>query len=224
MSHDDFDFEPVPGLPAHLPAGEQMLWQGSPVWGTVARRVFYVDKIAMYFTALLAWRFGVTLYEGLGLSEAVLSALRMAPLGLMAIGLFLWMARSVGRTTIYTITNRRVVMRFGMALPLTINLPFRQIGAAGLSVYGDGSGDIPLETTGKGGFGYLVLWPHARGFHFSKPQPMLRCVPDAVRVAEILGAALASALAASPASTADDQALIQPASKPVSWPHGVAAE
>ena len=28
--HDDFDFEPVRGLPQVLPKGERMLWQGAP--------------------------------------------------------------------------------------------------------------------------------------------------------------------------------------------------
>ena len=32
MSHDDFAFEPRRGLPAVLPDGERLLWQGSPRW------------------------------------------------------------------------------------------------------------------------------------------------------------------------------------------------
>ena len=30
--HDDFDFEPVRGLPQVLPEGERLLWQGAPRW------------------------------------------------------------------------------------------------------------------------------------------------------------------------------------------------
>ena len=37
MSHDDFKFEPVRGLPEALPEGEHILWQGSPVPGRLAR-------------------------------------------------------------------------------------------------------------------------------------------------------------------------------------------
>jgi hypothetical protein len=32
----------------------------------------------------------------------------------------------------------------------------------------------------------LVLWPHVRSWHFKKPKPSLRCIPDAPEVAEIL--------------------------------------
>ncbi len=36
--HDkDFDFDPVPGLPERLPAGEEILWQGRPEALTLAR-------------------------------------------------------------------------------------------------------------------------------------------------------------------------------------------
>ena len=35
--HDDFDFEPVRGLPQLLPKGERMLWQGAPRWQDLAR-------------------------------------------------------------------------------------------------------------------------------------------------------------------------------------------
>ena len=45
----------------------------------------------------------------------------------LAIGIALVFAWASARTTVYTITNRRVVMRFGIALPMTLNLPFTLI-------------------------------------------------------------------------------------------------
>ncbi|MGA2129178.1 MAG: PH domain-containing protein, partial [Xanthobacteraceae bacterium] len=36
----------------------------------------------------------------------------------------------------------------------------------------------------------LVLWPHVRPWHVARPQPMLRAVPDALRVAETLARAM----------------------------------
>ena len=71
------------------------------------------------------------------------------------------------RTTVYTITSKRLVMRVGMALPVTINLPFNQIDGASLRLFANGSGDIPLKVTAKERVAYLLLWPHARPFHFA---------------------------------------------------------
>ena len=56
MSHHDDDFEPVPGLPETLPQGEQMLWQGSPQWWSLALRAFRLREVGVYFGFLMAWR------------------------------------------------------------------------------------------------------------------------------------------------------------------------
>ena len=82
-------------------------------------------------------------------------------------------------------------MRIGMALPVTLNLPFGQIDGASLRLFGNGAGDIPLKVTKTERIAYLLLWPHARPFNFAHPEPCLRCVPKADDVASLLAAALA---------------------------------
>jgi hypothetical protein len=84
-------------------------------------------------------------------------------------------------------------MRIGVALPLTLNVPFRIIASASLKAYPDGTGDLPVELNGKERVAYVVLWPHARPWRLARTQPMLRCVADASRVAEILARAVAAA-------------------------------
>ena len=106
------------------------------------------------------------------------------------LGLYAWLS---ARSSVYTITNRRVVLRFGVALPMTLNVPFAVIGNAALKPYRDGTGDIPLTLTGTERVSYVALWPHARPWRTAKPEPMLRSVPDAANVAKILGQALADA-------------------------------
>ena len=83
-------------------------------------------------------------------------------------------------------------MRYGIAMPMTVNLPFRQIGSAALKVYSDGAGDIPLSMTGRNPLGFFHLWPHARPWCWRTPEPMLRAVADAESVATTLQHALQS--------------------------------
>ena len=56
---------------------------------------------------------------------------------------------------------------------------------------------LPEHPSGGSGWrnnrlAYLVLWPHARRWQFSSPQPALRCIADADRIAGLLAAALTS--------------------------------
>jgi hypothetical protein len=86
-----------------------------------------------------------------------------------------------------------VVIRFGVALPMAVNIPFKVIEGAGLRTYADGTGDITLSLAPQQRINYLIMWPNVRPWHMLKPQPMLRCIPNAERVAEILGTALRGA-------------------------------
>ena len=100
------------------------------------------------------------------------------------------------RTTIYTLTDRRIVMRIGIAVPKCINLPLGTIASVDLAARADGTGDLPLTLLGAPALGYVALWPHARPVRIVRPQPMLRCVPDAARVAALIAR---TCLAANPA-------------------------
>ena len=57
-NHDDFAFEPIRGLPDHLPKGERLLWQGAPDWRLLAIQAFHVRKVAIYFALIAAWHEG----------------------------------------------------------------------------------------------------------------------------------------------------------------------
>lgn len=185
----EYDFEPVRGLPEPLPPGEEMLWQGAPRWTALARRAFHVRKVAIYFALLAIWLGVVWSSEGseVNLLQGMLWVAVLAAGALGALALLAW---SMARSTVYTITTRRVVMRFGVALPMIINLPFAQVRSVDLRRYTDGTGDLSLLLAESVRPSYMLFWPHVRPWHFSPTQPMLRVIPDVDRVAEILGGAL----------------------------------
>jgi Bacterial PH domain len=188
----EYDIEPVPGLPGHLPPGETMLWQGAPEWKRLAVSAFHIRGVAIYFGALIL--FGVVQGSWLGVGLTLVA-------GLLATGLIALGAWGAARTTLYTITNKRVVMRVGIALPKCINLPLSLVESADLSLHRDGTGDIALTVNGAQRLGYLALWPHARPWKLAVPQPMLRGVPDARAVAATLARACGTRLAVAPAQT-----------------------
>ena len=193
MNAQEHEHEPVPGLPERLPEGEQLLWRGSPDWRVLALKTFHVRKVAVYFAILTAWRVGVVLSDGRTASEALLAGAFVALLGAVAAGVLATLAGLYGRSTIYTITDRRVVLRFGVALPMALNIPFKAIASAAVARHARGTADIPLSLADGTRIAYLHLWPNVRPWHVSRPQPMLSAVPEGVRVAEILGRALQDA-------------------------------
>lgn len=173
------DGDPM-GTPA---ANEKVLWKGRPDTAILARSAFHTRKVAIYFATLIA------LSLALGNQN---SAIMCAVLGVLALLVLQALAWRSARTTLYILTDARVIMRIGMALETRINVPLKHIRAADLKLRGKGHGDIALQLNGDRLLGYVLLWPHVRPWKFAMPQPMLRSVPDA----EALAAQLAEACAA----------------------------
>ncbi len=197
--HDDYAFEPIPGLPELPPEGEKILWQGAPEWRGLALRAFHARKVAVYFGIFAAWKLVLGLTGDRLMADAALSALGVVVLGAAAVGLLVYLARISARTTVYTITNQRVVMRVGMAMPVTINLPFSRIESAALATTRDGLGDIPLKPVKGNRVAYAVLWPHARPWRIAHPEPMLRSLEKADEVSKLLADAWTTSLEDAPA-------------------------
>jgi hypothetical protein len=202
----EFDFEPVRGLPENLPEGEKLRWQGAPQWGALAVKAFHVRKVALYFGLLILFRVGYVLSAGEPVSVAVMSGTWLLLLSLMAIGILALMAWLYSRSTVYSITDRRIVIRFGVALPIAVNIPFKIIESAGLRHHGKGVGDIPLALGSGQSVNYIIMWPNVRPWRFFDAQPMLRCVPNVDAAAEILSSALHAAVSSESADAADRQA------------------
>jgi hypothetical protein len=193
VSHDDFEAEPDPATPGHLPPGETILWQGAPDWRSLAWRVYHLREVTAYFGILGLWR-GFSAWWDTSLpTEAVLASASLLVPAMLCGGILAAISRLSARTTTYTITSKRLVFRIGIALPATINLPFSSIGNASLDVRPSGSGDISVTLSGADKLAYLVLWPHARPWWLKKPEPALRCVPEATKIAGILARALREA-------------------------------
>lgn len=180
----EYDNEPIRGLPGLLPPGETILWQGSPDWRVLARTAFHTGAVAAYFGVLTL----VALVGG-----SMLGVVMTLVAGMIGVALLHLIAFGTAKTTIYTITNRRIVLRFGMAIPKCINLPLPLVGSIDLRARARCTGDLLLQLNGQQRLGYIALWPHAQGWHFATPRPMLRAVPDITHVGMIAARATRAA-------------------------------
>ena len=210
---DEYENEKVKGLPEDLPAGETLLWQGSPDWRSLARHMVHASKVAIYFALLATWGVAVSLNDGGTAIDAFASVARVAVIGGTGLGLLCLIAWLTARTTIYSITSRRVVMRIGVVVPMTMNLPYRSIGSADVKQYRDGTGDIALGISSGDRVAFLHLWPHVRPWRINNPEPSLRSLNGVMEASAILGKALT-------AFAANNPNLKQAPSKLVLFPEG----
>jgi len=198
-----FKGRPMDGLPGRLPEGEQVLWQGAPEWRSLVRQSFKIRGVAIYFSALVAWRVVGSMESGHDLRYAIISAASCILLGAAGVALFCLFAWLIARTTTYTITQKRVVITYGMALPKSLNLPFNQLEAADMCQHGDGTGDLALRIPSAKRLSYLLLWPHVRAGAQGRAQPVLRCIPEPEKAANVLARAIG--MTAMPAAAAQTQ-------------------
>ena len=215
----EHELEPQYGLPERLPATEKILWQGSPDASVLARSAFHIRKLTLYFTALVAFQAASVMADGAAAADVLLALVWPAGLSALALGGVWTLAWLTARTAVYTVTDRRVVMRIGIVLTLTFNLPLRTIESAGMRQGPDGHGDIVLALKGPDHIAWLHLWPHARPWHLARTQPMLRALPQVAEVAALLqrawsaqtgGAVEALAIPASATAADSSQQGLQP--------------
>lgn len=189
MPHDDFQIEPVPGLPERPPEGERILWQGRPDWWALTQESLNFWWVAGYFGVLTIWRF-VSVVDMMPLGQALGASVPFVILGAIVCGLLALFAYVQARLTVYTVTTARVAMRIGAALTVTLNIPYRQIANASLDLRRRrGTGTIAFDTLGETRLSYLVCWPHVRPWRMRRTEPALRCIPDAERVAGLIAEA-----------------------------------
>jgi hypothetical protein len=193
-----------------LPKGEHLIWQGRPGTRDLALRVFHMRLVVIYFALLFVSRVAIGGFEHQPLPNAIAAAAWLAIPLAAVLALLGGLSFLYSRTTRYSVTDRRVLLQFGAVLPMTLNIPFTQIASAAVRKYAGGVGDLPLTVISEQRLAFLLLWPHVRPWKLTRVEPMLRCVPDADRVADLLAGALRAASPQTPEPVSAVMALPQP--------------
>ena len=178
----EYEFEPEYGLPERLPSDEFIVWQGSPDIAALASSAFHIKKLVVYFAVLIAACAWPALEEGAGVMAVLLSIKWIAPLTLIGLGSVWLMAYMTSRTTVYTLTNKRVVMRLGIVFTVSFNFPLKQVASADARMLQGGFGDITLALKGSDRIAWIHLWPSVRPWKINKPEPTLRAIPHVQEV------------------------------------------
>lgn len=174
------------GLREALPEDEHVIWQCSPGAVSIARHALFASWVAGYFAILALSAAVAVLRDGGSIAAAFSASWHLIAIGAVTTAALTAIGALIRRSTVYSITSKRVVMQVGMAVPLQLNLPFNKIASADIKLYADGSGDIALTPAEKLPVSYIHLWPHVRGLFVLNPRPALKSIENARDVSALL--------------------------------------
>ena len=176
--------------PADLPPGETVLWRGKPDWRHLALDAFGAPWVTFYFVGIGVWHMSTTLHDGGTRAQALAdfsTVLLPMAIALSLVSLLAWLS---ARATVFTVTDRRLVMCYGVALPALINIPLDTVEAMRARRGFAGRGDLTFTLPRKGRLAFHQLWPYARPWHLFPASPMMRAVPRVEEVKLIVAGAL----------------------------------
>ncbi len=172
---DSGDFNGIKGLPESPPDGEEVVWQGEPKWGALSTRLFRVRLVLVYFALLAGFTAFISEATGPEILATFVWQLSLAVLAALILSGLAWLYAT---TTVYTVTDKRLVLEFGVAFTMSLNIPWDLVESAASKVFSDGTADVVISLQQGNSISYVTLWPFARPWHFLKVQPMLRGVEN----------------------------------------------
>jgi hypothetical protein len=114
----------------------------------------------------------------------------VSPLAVLTLAALAGLGWLYSVTTVYTITNKRVVIRFGVALPKAFNIPLPIVESAAVKALANGSGDLALTLKDDNKIAFAHLWPNVRPWRLAAPQPTFRALGDVQSAVTVLSFAM----------------------------------
>jgi hypothetical protein len=169
-----------------LPDGEYIVWQGIPDEKALARRVFYSIHISIYLATMVAAHTSYLIMRGDSLADWSGMLILQCGAALIVLALISGLAKLYQKSTIYTLTNERLVILTGAAFSVIIHIPVNKVQAADLREFRDGTGDISVTVASDEKLYWLLLWPSVRSWWSRPVRPLLRNLKDPRLAAEAL--------------------------------------
>ena len=178
-------FEAPKNILDAIPNGESILWKGRPsLWG-FSWNLFGLKWITFYLSILSVVsiaRFFASDFH----TAFYIDFLPFFLSGIFASIILIGLAAIQAYSTVYIITENRVIIKTGAALSFLISMPFKKIKEVNLQKRGASIGTISFELFSKKRVPYISCWPSVRPWKFKKTQPAFSCVRSVDEVATIL--------------------------------------
>ena len=178
-------FEAPKNILDAIPNGESILWKGRPsLWG-FSWNLFGLKWITLYLSILsivsVARFFASDFYTAF-----YVDFLPFFLSGIFASIILIGLAATQTYSTVYIITENRVIIKTGAALSFLISMPFKKIKEVNLQKRGASIGTISVELLSEKRVPYISCWPSVRPWKFKRTQPAFSCIGSVDEVATIL--------------------------------------
>ena len=178
-------FEAPKNILDAIPNGESILWKGRPsLWG-FSWNLFGLKWITLYLSMLsivsVARFFASDFYTAF-----YVDCLPFFLSGIFASIILIDLAATQTYSTVYIITENRVIIKTGAALSFLISMPFKKIKEVNLQKRGASIGTISFELLSEKRVPYISCWPSVRPWKFKRTQPAFSCIGSVDEVATIL--------------------------------------
>ena len=170
-----------------IPSGEKIYWCGQPDWVSLGYCCYGIKYLIFYFLVsafYVVYKIvtPLTLETFLSLYSSYLFSGFLA--GMILFGIAFLSARH----TCYIITEKRIVIRTGVALVFLLNLPFKNILSIDRQKLTKNRGNIAFTVRSRKRIPYLSCWPSVKGRGFLSPIPAFRSISDVEAIERLVGA------------------------------------
>ena len=168
-----------------IPEGESILWKGKPsFWGF--SWYFFGLKLLAFYLIILSVVFAARLTVTDFFTAFVVDFLPFLLSGILTSCILMALAKIQSQSSVYIITENRVIIKSGAALSFLISMPFKKIKAVNLQKRKGSLGTISFELNSGKRVPYISCWPSVRPWRFKNTEPAFSCIENVDEVATIL--------------------------------------
>ena len=168
-----------------IPEGESILWKGKPsFWGF--SWYFFGLKLLAFYLIILSVVFAARLTVTDFFTAFVVDFLPFLLSGILTSCILMALAKIQSQSSLYIITENRVIIKSGAALSFLISMPFKKIKAVNLQKRKGSLGTISFELNSGKRVPYISCWPSVRPWRFKNTEPAFSCIENVDEVATIL--------------------------------------
>ena len=168
-----------------IPEGESILWKGKPsFWGF--SWYFFGLKLLAFYLIVLSVVFAARLTVTDFFTAFLVDFLPFLLSGILTSCILMALAKIQSQSSVYIITENRVIIKSGAALSFLISMPFKKIKAVNLQKRKGSLGTISFELNSGKRVPYISCWPSVRPWRFKNTEPAFSCIENVDEVATIL--------------------------------------